>query len=92
MDCTEPDVFQGEFERFLRAIGEFLDTETHVGQFGYTGVYDATKTNWANVGRGPPGARSKDNDRAANTGNWESFAMRERKAKERKRKKCKHDK
>ena len=55
MDCSEPEGFQGEFPMVLREIGEFLDTETPVKQFGSSDVYDATKTNWANAGKGPPG-------------------------------------
>ena len=35
------------------------------------------KTNWANIGKGPPGSRGGDNDRTNNTRSWESFAMRE---------------
>ena len=31
VDYSEPDVFQDEFDRFLRAINEFLDTETQGG-------------------------------------------------------------
>ena len=42
------------------------------------GVYDAAKTNWANLGKGHPGSRSKDNARTANTGDWGNFVQRER--------------
>ena len=43
VDYSEPDVFQDEFDRFLRTIGEFLDTEIAGKQFGSADVYDATK-------------------------------------------------
>ena len=62
----------------LMKIDEFLDTETPGKQFGSSDVCYAAKTNWENLGKGPPGSRSKDNARTANTGNWENFAQRER--------------
>ena len=56
----------------------FSDTETLGGQFGLSDVYDAAKTNWGNIGKGPPGSRGEDNARNNNTGNWKSLALRER--------------
>ena len=67
----EAEVSKGEFALFLSKIDEFVDTETPGIQFGTSGVYDATKTNWANIGNGPPGSRSKDNARNKNTGEKE---------------------
>merc|ERR1712112_50408 len=62
VDCIEEEeVPRGEFALFLRGIDEFLDTETPGRQFGLSEVYDAKKPNWANLGKGPPGSRSKDN-------------------------------
>ena len=69
--------FQDEFALFISKIDDFLDTETPGKQFGLSDVYDATKTNWGNVGKGPPGSRVKDNARTNNTGNWGIFALRE---------------
>ena len=57
MDFSEPEVFQDEFAMDLREIDEFLDTETPGKQFGPSDVYDAAKTNWANLGKGPPGLK-----------------------------------
>ena len=78
VDFGEPEVFQDEFAMGLGKIDEFLDAETPCKQFGPSGVYDATKTNWGNLGKGHPGSRSKDISRTTNTGNWENFARRER--------------
>ena len=54
MGYSEPEVFQDEFPSGLRRVDEFLNTETPGKQFGTSDVYDATKTNWANLGKGPP--------------------------------------
>ena len=54
VDCSEAEVFQGEFSLFLSKIGEFLDTETPGMKFGLADVYDATTTNWANPGKRHP--------------------------------------
>ena len=62
----------------LSKIGGYLDTETPGKQFGLSDVYDATKTNWGDIGKGPPGSRGKDNARTANTGNWGNFSQREK--------------
>ena len=42
--------FTGRFPSELRGIGDPLNTETPGRQFGTSDVYDATKTNWANLG------------------------------------------
>ena len=78
VDFGEPEVFQDEFSMVLRRIDEFLGTETTGKQVGPSDVCDAERTNWANLGKGHPVSRSKDNARTANTGNWENFARRER--------------
>ena len=75
---SEPEVSQDEFASGLRRIDEFLNTESPDKQFGTSDVYDATKTNWGNLGKGPPGSRSKDNARTPNVSNWGSFAHQER--------------
>ena len=59
VESSEADVCQGEFALFLSKIGEFSDTETPGRQFGLSDVYDAAKTNWANLGKGPPGPRGE---------------------------------
>jgi len=51
VDFGEPEVFQDEFAMGLGKIDEFLDAETPCKQFGPSGVYDATKTNWGNLGK-----------------------------------------
>ena len=57
VDFSEPEVFQDEFAMDLRKIDEFLDTETPGEKLGQSDVYDAAKTNWANLGKGPPGLK-----------------------------------
>ena len=52
--CSEAEVPQGEFALFLRKIDEFLDTETPGKKFGLSDVYDTTKTNWGDLGKGHP--------------------------------------
>ena len=91
--CCEAEVSHAEFALFLSKIDEFLDTETPGMQFGPSDVYDATKTNWGNLGKGAPGSRSEDNARTANAGSWGKFrTKRKRERKKRGGKKCKHGK
>ena len=48
------------------------------GQFGASGVYGATKMNWANSGERPHGSRNNDNDRFRNANNRMMFAQQEK--------------
>ena len=59
VESSEAEVSQDEFALFLSEIGEFSDIETPGKQFGLSDVYYSTKTNWANVGKGPPGSRGE---------------------------------
>ena len=55
LDNDAPEVPQDEFASDLRRMDVLLNTEERGKQFGPPGVYDATKTNWANQGKGHPG-------------------------------------
>ena len=78
VEFSEPEVFHDEFASELRRICEFLNTETPGAQFGTSDVYDATETNWANLGKWNPGPSSKANARTPNVSNSESLTQQER--------------
>ena len=61
----------------LGRMCEFLNTESLGKQFWQADVYDNTKVNFPNPGKGSPGSISKDNDIIANVHNWSRFAKQE---------------
>ena len=59
VENSEAETSHDDFALFLSKIDEFLDTDAPGGKFGSSDVYDATKTNRANIGKGPPGSRGE---------------------------------
>ena len=78
VESSEPEDFQDEFANELWRMNEFSNADARGKQIGESDVYDVTKTNWENVGKGPPGAGSKDNARTTNGSSWGSSVQQER--------------
>ena len=58
MGESEDEQFQDNFGKCMGSIDEYLNTDSIVGQFGETDVYDRAKINSRNISR-IPGSRAK---------------------------------
>ena len=89
LESRDEEAFRDMFGKDLGRMDEYVNTGALGNSFRRSDVYDSTKMNFRNTGKGLTGSRSKDNDRIANVQNWSMFAHQAREKGERKCQKCK---
>ena len=77
LDTSDPGDLQDELCGESGGIDEFPNTETQLGQFGTSDAHGPAKMGFATSGKGVPLSRGTDNDRSANTKNWNTSAQQE---------------
>ena len=79
LGVNDAEVAQDEIAKFLRRMGEYLNTNARGKQFGKADVYDNAKLNLPSTGGSLPGSRGKDNaSGCTNVQNWSRFTQQER--------------